>query len=183
MNAGVLLAFSIIASLAVSCSNNGRKEHLKMLLRDRIGDSIVFPSSLVKSGSDSSILEIDNFSNCNYKLVVFTDGDCGKCITELYEWKDYLEDNKELFKDVRKIFVINSNNFPRFEYTIEKAAIYLPYFYDSTNRFTECNMLDEEFLHTLLLDNNDKILIVGSPINNNAMKEIYLNLLSKAVRL
>jgi hypothetical protein len=179
MNPRLLKLILLISCLVFSCTSQTRKEYLSELVKERIGESVIFPSSIVKAGTDSSLVAISQTVEYEYKLVVYTDGDCGKCISELYEWSKFLNDNREVFKSVREIFIIYSVNFPRFEYTTEKVGIKLPFYYDSTNIYITRNTIDEPLLQTLILDKNNKILIVGNPLKNAAMQKLYRNVLSE----
>lgn len=179
MNPRVIKFFILIIGLAFSCTNKTQKNQLSELVKERIGASVIFPSAIVKAGTDSSLMTINQTEEYKYKLVVYTDGDCGQCISELYKWTEFINDNREVFKSVREIFIIYSENFQRFEYITEKAEIKLPFYYDSTNLYITQNEIYENMLQTLILDKNNKIVIVGSPIENAAMRELYRKVLSE----
>ena len=179
MNPWLFKFFILIASLVFSCTNKTHKKQMNELVKERIGTSVIFPSAIVKAGTDSNLLAISEAVEYKYKLVVYTDGDCGQCISELYKWTEFLNDNTEVFKSVREIFIIYSENFQRFEYLTEKAEIKLPFYYDSTNLYITRNTIYEPMLQSLILDKNNKILIVGSPIENAAMQELYRKVISE----
>lgn len=165
------------ACLFISCNHKSPKKELANLIESRIGQVVDFPNSIY-SPSTNSTKPLD-FLDGKYKVVVYTEGDCGVCIANLYKWKEYIKESKTLFEGTDLIFIVYSINFPRFEYNTEKAEIILPYYYDSINQYTTVNKLDEIVLHTLLLDNNNKIKLIGSPIDNPAMQKLYTRILTQ----
>lgn len=163
--------------LFISCINKSPKKELAILIESRMGQIVYFPNSIY-SPSANSTKPLD-FIDGKYKVVVYTEGDCGACIANLYKWKKYIKEHKTLFESADLIFIVYSINFPRFEYQTEKAEIILPYYYDSINQYTTVNKLDEIVLHTLLLDNNNKIILIGSPIDNLEMQKLYTRILTQ----
>ncbi len=168
----VFLAVLMTAYLSY-CQNNERTR-IREVVVGRVGDSIVFPSSIYCANRDT--LKVADFKQT---LIVYTDGDCGKCIADLYQWSLLLKEHKELFKYTQQKFIIYSNNFERFEYTVEKAGVSLPFYYDSTNCYLQQNNIDDPLLHTLLLDQNNIIRLVGSPIYNSSMLDLFKKVLSE----
>jgi hypothetical protein len=98
MNPWLLKFFILIASLVFSCTSKTHKKQMNELVKERIGTSVIIPSAIVKAGTDSSLLAISEAVEYKYKLVVYSDGDCGECISELYEWSKFLNDNREAFE-------------------------------------------------------------------------------------
>ncbi len=167
--------------LFYNCERRTEKYYLRELINERLGDSIIFPSSIYMPISDSDSIRYEKFRNYEYTMIVYTDGDCGKCISDLYQWSQFLKENSKTFASINQKFVIYSANFIRFEYTTEKAGLSLPYYYDSLNNYTSINKVDDPVLYTLLLDRENRIKLIGSPLRNPAMLELYQKVLSESI--
>ena len=176
-----LLAFCLVSSLLSNCQRSVELNELSKLVNERMGDSIIFPASIYVARTDINLTKTDKIMKYKYTMVVYTDGDCGKCISDLYQWKLFLKKNRKVLSDVNEKFIIYSNNFIRFEYTTEKARLFLPYYYDSLNSYTSLNKIDDPVLYTLLLDNKNKIKLIGSPLHNPAMLKLYQKVLSESI--
>lgn len=175
----ILRIISILFLLTnISCNHFKAKREITDIVNNNIGREIRFPVSLHPI-NNVAIDKLWKNNNINMKLVVYTDGDCGVCIAELAKWNQYLKTNKSLFNEIDKIFIVYSNNYTFFEYNIEKAGITLPFVYDSLNQFIYENRLDEPLLHTLILNQDNTILLIGSPLENQAMQEIYKRVLGR----
>jgi hypothetical protein len=122
-----------------------------------------------------------NQEHSEYKLVVFIDStECSSCALEnMHEWDSYVCLSDSLKNKFNIIFIISpkqgevgnakikilSENF--------KHAIYI----DAKSIFHKANPIipANKIYHTFLLDAENKILLVGSPIHN---KKIYNILIS-----
>jgi hypothetical protein len=172
----IICALVLVSNCA--CDHFYAKKEISDMVSINIGRKIRFPSSLHPlNGSMSKVCTAENTGNM--KLVVYTDGDCGACIVELAKWNDFIKINEALFNNVELNFIVYSDNFPFFEYNIEKTDISLPFIYDSTNQFIVENKLYETLLQTLLLDSDNSIVLIGSPIDHQAMQELYRKVLSE----
>lgn len=108
------------------------------------------------------------------RIVVYTDGDCGKCIIDLLLWQDFIEEYQEELHYTQILFVAYSWHFPSFEQQLTNAGITLPHIFDNENRYIEMNDLQHSLLHSLLLDSTNSVVLVGSPLNNEKLTNLYL---------
>jgi hypothetical protein len=113
------------------------------------------------------------------KIITKINGDCPPCINQVTYWDSlYWKQNIKIplliylvSKDsvaMQKVNYINNNH----------SNITL--LYDKDNDFIKTNKLfiDSKF-HTMLLDEQDEVLILGSPIKNDMMEKLYINELNK----
>jgi len=74
-------------------------------------------------------------------IVVYTDGDCRKCIIDLLHWQDFIEEHKEELHSTQIMFIAHSWHYPSFEQQLTNAGITLPQIFDSENRYIKVNGL------------------------------------------
>ena len=98
-------------------------------------------------------------------IVVYTDGDCGKCIIDLLWWQNFIEEHKDKLPSTQVLFIAHSWHYPSFEQQLMNAGISLPQIFDSENKYIEENDLHHPLLHTLLLDSTNRVVLIGSPLN------------------
>lgn len=106
-------------------------------------------------------------------IIVYTDGDCGKCIIDLLLWQDFIEKHHDKLISTRILFVAHSWHYPSFEQQLSNARIELRQIFDAENEYIDANDLHHALLHTLLLDNTNSVVLVGSPLNNEKLTELY----------
>ncbi|MDR2410159.1 MAG: hypothetical protein LBE13_18905, partial [Bacteroidales bacterium] len=74
------------------------------------------------------------------------------------------------------LFVIHSPNYADLGY--ELLYFDYPIIYDKHNSFDKLNHFPPLPYRTFLLDKDNKVILVGSPINNPKLLEIYMNIMT-----
>ena len=92
---------------------------------------------------------------------------------QLYKWNEFLKMNFYILENVHVMFIISSVNYPYFEYNVEKLDLRLPFYYDSINSYITNNRIEDYELYTLLLNKENEITLIGSPIDNPSMQGLY----------
>jgi hypothetical protein len=71
-------------------------------------------------------------------------------------------------------FIIQSQNYDNISHYMAHAMPGIPLIYDSTGMFIKKNNLPEEQrFHSFLLNENKEIILVGSPIGNDKLWDMY----------
>lgn len=115
-------------------------------------------------------LHSESVSTKDFKFVTFIDGSCRYCLEEFQQWKDLIcEDSTR----VDFIFYFYSESEELYNiYT--KEYIDFPVVYDGNKKYLKDNGLDEGTIFTsFLLDHENKVLMVGNPIKNTKVLELY----------
>lgn len=129
---------------------------------------------------DSSIIKSDSFSNTKIKIVSFLDGNCGVCIHDFLRWKNFVREYN-INSEVEILIYVNTYNYDGLIETLNpKEFSQFVFINDTNNIFFKINKLeDDKMYHTFLLDSNNKVLIIGSPILNENIKYLYLNTINE----
>ena len=110
-----------------------------------------------------------------FKILIYIDSiGCSPCKLQLSEWKILMNECKQNSIGISFLFVIHSSDYHQLETEFYFEEFSYPVIYDYNNEFNSLNRFPEDFLfHTFLLDDKNKVLLVGSPINNVEMWKLY----------
>jgi len=161
-----------------SCKEKKKREEVAKIVNEWIGKEIRFPDNVpcYVSGKDTlSELCNANFQK-EFKILLYVDSTgCSSCRLKLFEWKQLMEESDSLFqgkvgfllyfqpKSVKEMTFLFLRD--RFEYPVfidKKRTI------DSLNHFPQATQYQ-----CFLLDNDNKVLMVGNPILNPKIWELY----------
>lgn len=161
------------SALLLLCNCHHTTEY-EGLIREWYGKKIIIPDNL-KSYKNS----INSFNSKKYKIVSFINGSCPSCLSELKQW-DSLKIDSNTNRIANSLFFIISTNDEIFlQYYLESNNINFSCFNDYTNTFIKINNIPENRLfQTFLLDSYNKVKLIGNPLYNKNLMEIYLKELS-----
>lgn len=156
----------------LSCRNQSVKKELEHFMGreiklDRI-ERIQEPGSLPHTLPDRSI-----------KLVVFHDSiGCSSCqIRKMYEWEEIETYTRALGErmDILFIFSPKKEELRSVELSLRSNGLDYPFYLDRDGSFPRQNThipADKRF-HTFLLDQDNKVVLAGSPLRNEKLWELY----------
>lgn len=164
----------LIALCCVSCSNKKVTKDLKKIY----GKEIKIPENGYGRIADKDT--VFNYCNDNLKIVAYYNAKgCTSCrMKELGEWSSVM---KEIHKagggniDLILIFSIGKE-INTLDFYLRQSKLTAPVLCDKEGEFERLNLLPaDERLHYFLLDKNNKVVLVGSPISNPKMWDLYIN--------
>jgi hypothetical protein len=140
------------------------------------GKQISFPDSIYCYINDSLIINQDDplFSK-ELKIITFIAGDCISCIETLNRFTTFI-DSINTFRIVKPIIIIITSDFKQFmnnfyDLINNKTNI----FFDLNFNFLKKYMFPNDIsLWTFLLENDNKVIIIGNPIYSSEVKKLYL---------
>ena len=151
----------------------------KIILEKFVDTRIEYPKTLdyFYEGNDTTSNIIDKHS---VKMLVYFDSkECSSCnVRHISDWSEILKYNKWTRGKIGVIFLFSPNYK---EYNEVKHAINnmnldsLIIILDKDENFIKINpnIPKSKRYHTFLLDDNNKVILVGSPIKNKNMWELY----------
>lgn len=103
---------------------------------------------------------------------------CSSCeIKQTYKWDDFIEEVKAFNKNIGIYFIFSPQrkNIDIFYFLITTNPPASPIFVDTTNIFLRSNphIPKNPALHTFLLDENNKVILVGNPLENKHIEEMF----------
>ena len=164
--------------LFVSCVNKG-SDNIVSLLKEWEHKEIVFPKKMYFTIMLEDTILYDYRSE--YKILTYIDSiGCTSCKLQLPAWKMLIEEMDSLYTDkVKFIFVFSPHRIQDINYAMLAANFKYPVSVDTHDSFASLNRFpsDTKF-HTLLLDKNNKVIVIGNPVYNPKIKELYMKVVS-----
>lgn len=164
--------FLFVCVFCLSCINNNETADLIAQMQSK---EVVLP---LDSMDYMGIVPCVPMLN-GYKFVIYSDSsDCSSCsLRKLYQWDIFSELSKRYGDGVQFIFIFSPSkkNQRIFELTVRNVPSSSLIYMDTTNIFFRFNphiSCDRRF-HTFLLDENNNVLLVGNPLENKKIEEMF----------
>jgi hypothetical protein len=165
------ILLSILLNAAFACTSK--------INREWIGKTVIFDDinvTLPEWPPDDKLEQtMINWIAKGYKILVYIDSSKYRKF-RLDKWKIYVE---ELYPKVNFFFVFQSSRFHLmkaldFVHNLQKKHFFYPMYTDGLGDFYRLNHLsDNPAFRCFLLDNDNKILAIGNPVNNSNIRKLY----------
>lgn len=160
----------IISIIFISC--NTKEQEARQIVKQWLGKEIILPDSLKGSQQDSLWR---NMLNKDFKILTFIDtNDCTECRLKLYEWKKHIQSIDSFHSNHSFIFIVHAKDYHLIETIKKKNKFNYPIIYDYKNKIGSINQFPPNpHFQTFLLDRNNKVILIGNPINNTQLWNLY----------
>lgn len=141
-----------------------------------VGNEIAIPENLSFQILNDTI--DFNLDDAEYTIVAYIDSaGCTPCKMRLREWDNLINQLKAVTEaDVDFMMIINSTKSNELDYILESENFLHPICFDAAGIFANINKLPKkDTLHTLLLNANHEAMLVGNPVTNPKIRELYKN--------
>ena len=149
----------------ISCNDNRKSTEVRNILKEWIDKPIIFPDELLSQ---------DYFQNDFSKtILIYIDStDCTECRLNVDEWGLKIRELREY--NVEFKFIINPNNYKMAKAVFFREGLYNVIFEDVDYKFKNLNNIPQDVIYNVFLLNEDKnVVLLGNPIDNPAMWELY----------
>lgn len=168
--------YSVFILLIVVGCINSKPSKDKNIIENWIGKKLEIPFDMKKEIILNTTKEID-FVNCDKKIITYVDTTgCVECKLAISEWKLKIREMKLLNPNVAFYFIINAKKYDVIKSVFYKERFDYPIFFDYKNSFYSKNkLLNDSKYHVFLVDKENHVLLIGSPISNSKMWMLYKN--------
>ena len=144
-----------------------RKDNVKKIMQEWYGKEILIPTEI-----EYRILGRDTVSSAlwdkPYKILTYIDSiGCSSCQLGLPKWKMLIDSYKLQQIDIGFLFVIHSSDYDLLSWDIKENNFRHPVIYDYNNQFDKLNRFPPAPYRTFLLDKDNKVQLIGSPMDNS----------------
>lgn len=178
-----ILLFTIGCCILTAC--NSHKEDVQKALEKMQSSTISIPYERMECWSSDSIFEDKPWNKAKLKLVHYVDSaTCSTCYLQkvavcgLLFSMETLSDN-----EFYNVFIINPNIIAKKKLVSDFSGKLIPQtiFVDSANVFTKYNpnIPSGSMFHTFLLDENNKVILVGNPMLNKQIEDMMLSIVDE----
>lgn len=167
---------SLVLIIFTSCKEN-RKEQLFHLVNEWNGKEIRFPEKPVftRFVTDTTDFRIPTIAD--YKVVVYVDSiGCVSCKLQLGKWKEFIAQvDSATDGNVPFLFFFQSKDNNDLRYILKRENFNLPVCIDTDNHFYKLNHFPGEMMfQTFLVDRDNHVKVIGNPIHNLSVRDLYL---------
>ena len=169
----LLLFLGTILSL-LSCMDSREKE-VMTLLNEWVGKEILYPKNLLICNDSSG-----NSLESKYKVFIYTDSlGCVSCKLNLAKWRTFISMVDSVAPgNVRALFVFQPKRINELRMLLKNENFSYSLYIDKDDQFNKLNHFPSKMeFQTFLLDKDNKVLAIGNPVLNPAVKELYLKII------
>jgi len=168
----------IIVLFLCSCKIS-RKEDIKRIIQEWQGREILIPSDITFKSLGHDTVSCFLWSK-PHKIFTYIDSiGCTSCQLGLLQWSALIDSFRQQQIDIGFIFAVHSSDFEHFDNEVRLNYFDYPIIYDYHNRFEKLNQFPPAPYRTFLLDKDNKVILIGSPINNPAMWALYKKIITQ----
>ena len=170
-----LLYISLLLSLLTACKENN-KEKFALLVQEWQGKEIVFPQDMAFTRFVTEPVDY-RIPDAEYKVLVYVDSvGCTSCKLQLPKWQKLIAHvDSATNGNVPFIFVFQSKDDRELRYILKCDNFDRPVCIDRNNRFNSSNRFPQDItFQTFLLDKDNKVKVIGNPVHNLAVRDLYL---------
>ncbi|WP_221658576.1 DUF1573 domain-containing protein [Bacteroides salyersiae] len=156
----------------LSC-HNVEKQNTIALVEEWNGKTLIFPNNLNFTILGDSVAPL---SMEKKKIVVYADSaGCMSCKLGLPKWKNMLQE----LDSIPVFFFLYSEDIKNIVNMLRQENFLYPVCIDVNDSFNKLNHLPSDIrFRTFLLDEDNKILVIGNPTSNFQIKDLYLKMIS-----
>lgn len=174
----LLLIFSLLL-LVSSCKEN-EKERITRLVNEWQGKEILFPKDITFTRFATDTVDYQ-IPQSQYKVLIYIDSiGCTSCKLQLPKWKKLIEYvDSATNREVPFLFFFQSKDDKELRYMLKIDKFDRPVCVDHRNKLNLLNKFPADIMfQTFLLDKDNKVIALGNPIHNSAVKDLYLKQLT-----
>lgn len=171
----ILFTFSCVEKSKIP--NTWYQNASKLIVDKWIGKEMTLPNNLGLINSLSNNKKTSDIFNVPYKIVVHIDGNCSVCINSILFWQKFSSKLKSHRISCEIILFIEVDYKDGFKETIDKLNVNLPCLYDKEAKFKSANDLYDPRFEAALLDKDNKVIIIGNPVLNETLGDLYFDTL------
>jgi len=180
----ILIILSIVTVFVCSCKSNKQKEDAAKIVNEWIGKEIKFPENIscYFSGIDTIPELCSEQFKKDFKILLYVDSaGCSECRLELFEWKLLMEEADSLFHGkLGFLLYFQPKNVRDVLYLFSGSQFKYPVFMDTKGLINNENNFPQEMQYQcFLLGGDNKVLMLGNPVLNPRIWELYKELITK----
>ena len=170
------VVFILFSSLFLFSCSDDKKHDIEVLVKEWNNKEIRFPENPVfmRYVTDTVPYKIPK---TDYKVVVFVDSvGCISCKLQLPKWKEFIHEVDSLSDGaVPFVFFFQSKDLRELRYILKCDGFSHPVCIDTDDEFNRLNHFPGEMMfQTFLVDSENRVKVIGNPIHNLSVKELYL---------
>jgi hypothetical protein len=182
----LIVFFTLIVIGIVLCNacveRNEHKKRLETEVRQFVKKPIILPDNLLAVNCNDQMPADTTLLMRSYKMIVYVhQGGCEECeLRSLIPSYLFMLENEHR-KNFSVVFILNASEIETVNQILTDMRFFRTVFYDLNRDFERLNphLPNDERFHTFLLNGENEIVLIGSPVYNEDLKNLYLAELNK----
>lgn len=165
--------------LLASCSES-REEAMLRLVNEWKDKSVIIPVRSVFTVQGKDVVDF-NYRDAEYKILVYTDSvGCTSCKLQLPKWKRMIAEVDSLTGGrVPFLFYFHPKDPKELRFYLRKDNFTYPVCFEEDDYINRLNRFPSDMtFQTLLLNKENKVVAIGSPVLNPKIKDLYLEIIT-----
>jgi hypothetical protein len=170
------LIVSILALAMLFGCKETDKERLARLVTEWQGKKVRFPTNPVFTVLATDTVEY-RISSSRHKVLIYVDSlGCTSCKLQLGRWKQLISYTDSVTDGtVPFVFFFHAKDYREIRYLLKRDDFDYPVCLDVEDSLNKLNQFPQEMtFQTFLLNEKNEVQVIGNPIHNLAVKELYL---------
>ena len=171
----IKISFICLLLFTMSCQKNDRAK-VESLVKEWNHKRIRFPDNPVFTRFVIDTVPY-KIPKSDYKVVVFVDSvGCISCKLQLPRWKKFMHEVDSLSnRNVPFVFFFQTKDVRELRYILRRDNFSHPVCIDTEDSFYKLNRFPGEMMfQTFLVDSENRLKVIGNPIHNLSVKDLYL---------
>lgn len=168
-------AFLTMLFFLLSCKET-EKEKITRLVTEWQGKEIRFPKEMVFTRYLTDTVDWQ-IPESDYKVLIYVDSiGCTSCKLQLHKWKEMIDYTDSITgSKVPFVFVFQPKDLKEMQYLLKRDRFDLPVYMDLDDRLNKLNRFPSDLtFQTFLLNKENRVVVLGNPVHNLAVKDLYL---------
>ena len=171
----------LLLTIFLSACQDKQKEIITLLVKEWQGKQILFPENMVftRFASDTTNFVIPT---SDYKVLVFVDSiGCTSCKLQLSRWKEFIRYTDSISqKNIPFLFFFQFDDQWEIHSLLIRENFDKPICLDRSDSLNQLNHFPKDIrFQVFLLVKNNKVVVIGNPVHNPNVKELYLEEISR----
>ena len=171
----------LLLTIFLSACQDKQKEIITLLVKEWQGKQILYPENMVftRFASDTTNFVIPT---SDYKVLVFVDSiGCTSCKLQLSRWKEFIRYTDSISqKNIPFLFFFQFDDQWEIHSLLIRENFDKPICLDRSDSLNQLNHFPKDIrFQVFLLDKNNKVVVIGNPVHNPNVKELYLEEISR----
>lgn len=171
------MSYSRLLILTVSILSFSCQKEKKNIVNQWYGKTIVFPENIELISLDSTKNDYEKYhQSATIKILVYSDSTgCSACNLRLDLWRYLSSEIDSISKgNVHFLFWISSNDKEKVMKILKEEDFNYPVYIDTENQINTLNTFpNEKEYQCFLLDESNKVILIGNPILNPQIRSLY----------
>lgn len=170
----------LVLTLGITACHNNKREEIARTVAQWQGRTVQMPEGAVFTVQARDTVAMDMYAPTHKVLVYVDSTGCTSCRLQLHEWKKFVaEVDSATAGRVPFLFFLSPKSVKEARYITRRDDFTYPICVDMQNRLDSLNHFpEEEMFHTFLLDSDNRVAVIGNPIHNRAVRDLYMKTLT-----